>query len=195
MATKRKKTSRQHNPLFDIDAIKTSHARQYPVSCVGIPEGFTVKIGKTTHEIGPKAAAMMVYDRLRLAYKLAQFRDKLIPALFTAQDYGLREQGGQVVSDLIQQVNQRIEKIGFPGTIGAMELKQQMMLCSDAMNTLEREIREELDARPKLSLTVAQIGRLGKARCGTLLRKMPIKLDVTPEQEEAIRARYASLEG
>jgi hypothetical protein len=43
-------------------------------------------------------------------------------------------------------------------------------------------------------MTVEQIGRLNEARCGTLLRKMPMRLNVTLEQEEAIWARYVSLQ-
>ena len=144
-------------------------------------------------QLGPTEAAKILYDKLRQAWELAQTRDQVIAASNYAVHYRLKEEA-RACSTLMHNVMDKIKRLGFNGAEPPKVFKHNMKLISDLLNKKERELSEELDARPKLDLTVEEIGCLGKARCGTLLRKMPMRLNVTPEQEEAIRARYASLE-
>jgi len=144
-------------------------------------------------QLGPTDASKILYDKLRHAWKLSQIRDKII----TASNYALRIGLGEEchpIGVITQHLMDKIRKLGFNGADSPRAFKHKMKVMSDFLSRSERELSEELDARPKLDMTVEQIGRLGKARCGTLLRKMPMRLNVTLEQEEAIRARYASLE-
>jgi len=144
--------------------------------------------------LGPTDAAKILYDKLRQAWKLSETRDQVIAASNYASDYRLKEEA-RALSALMHNIMDKIKMLGFNGADSPRVFKHKMKVMSDFLNRSERELSEELDARPKLDMTVEQIGRLDEARCGTLLRKMPMRLNVTPEQEEAILARYASLEG
>jgi len=144
-------------------------------------------------QLGPTAASKILYDKLRQAWELSQTRDQVIAAFNYAVHYGLKEEA-RAVSAIMHNIMDKITKLGFNGADSPKVFKHNMKVMSDFLNRSERELREELDARPKLDMTVEQIGRLDEARCVTLLRKMPMRLNVTLEQEEAIRARYALLE-
>src|ERR1700756_736357 len=113
-------------------------------------------------QLSPTDAAKILYDKLRQAWELSQTRDQVIAASNYAVHYGLKEEA-RAVSALMHNIMDKIKRLGFNGADSPKVFKHNMKLISDLLNKTERELSEELDARPKLDMTVEQIGGLDEA--------------------------------
>lgn len=117
------------SPIYNIDALKKSHAEQYPA----------------------QDTLTMAYNALLGAWKLAETRDRLFTALLHAQDFGMEEEE-QAISALIQNMNAKIGKLGLPPTACAIYYQQEMHIMREkagrltitAIRQRREEIREEI---------------------------------------------------